>query len=93
MPRIENTGDNVDEFCQRTGNGSSTWDVCIECYEDYDLEDGSNLDEVNDKLVPYNGDPDGVMRGGSVEHPDYSDGFCDGYRCEICKAPLTEKDN
>lgn len=91
MPRVENMGEAVDEWCNRTGNGSSTWDVCITCYEELDLENGTDL--VNDKLEPYNGDPDGEMRGGNVEHPDFGDDLCSDYRCMVCGKPLTEEDN
>lgn len=88
MPRVENLGPSVDEFCGRTGNGSSTWDVCASCYRLHDLEQGTT--EVNHRLIPYNGDPDGEERGGNVDHPPYEDM---DYRCELCGKHLTSKDD
>ena len=34
MPRVENVGPAVDGWCDRTGEASSTVDVCNACYVD-----------------------------------------------------------
>jgi hypothetical protein len=49
MPRVENAGDAVTQWCQATGNGSSLYEVCQDC-----LQCG-----LVDTLQPYVGDPDG----------------------------------
>ena len=33
MPRVENLGNNVSEFCEKTGEGSSSHNVCNRCYK------------------------------------------------------------
>lgn len=87
MPRIENNGDSVSEWCERTGNGSSTHDVCKPCYNR--LEKNPHL--FDSKLDRYNGDPLGEEGwGGDVCHPPYEG---EDYSCEICKRKLTERDN
>ena len=84
MPRIENLGPNVDEYC-KTGNGSSTHDICAECAKDF--EEPAH----HEKLQPYNGDPQGTIGwAGDVWHPPYSE---EDYKCAICDAPLTDEDN
>ena len=85
MPRIENCGPNVDEFCRESGDGSSTHDVCAFCAPG----DGEFITDKN--LTPYNGDPVGTDGwGGEVEHPCFEG---EDYRCTICNAKLTEEDN
>ena len=85
MPRIENTGKNVTEYCQKTGNGSSTADLCNACYRKVDANPHAfDLDR-------YNGDPKGDQGWwGEIEHPSYSG---DDYRCGVCDKKLTYKDN
>jgi len=87
MPRIENMGENVSEFCEASGDGSSTFDLCACCAEV--LEDDPHAYDA--ELEPYNGDPygdDGY--GGDCEHPDYDE---EDYVCEICGDQLTALDN
>lgn len=86
--RVENLGNNVNEYCERTSNGSSTWDICRECAAD--LEDSPHI--FDKELSPYNNDePEGDEgRGGDVDHPPYEE--CD-YKCVICKKVLDEDEN
>lgn len=87
MPRIENIGDNVTEYCERTGEGSSTFDICTGCASHLET-DPHVYDAI---LSPYNGDPEGD--GGYDEgcvHPDYDD---EDYICEICYKALTSIDD
>ena len=85
MPRVENSGPNVDSWCAQSGNGSSTHDLCWVC--------ASHLKRAPKglKLVPYNGDPsgsDGWFEG--VDHPEYAG---DNYTCEVCGRTLTSRDD
>jgi hypothetical protein len=87
MPRVYNIGKSVDAFCEKTGNGSSSWDLCQDCA--HDLKNDPHIFDA--ELIPYNGDPNGEDgREGDMEHPSYSE--CD-YKCEVCKQPLTEDDD
>lgn len=88
MPRVENLGENVDEYCKRTGNGSTTHDLCTKCIKQ--LERDPHV--FDDQLTPENhGEPIGVDGwNGSVDHPDY-DGS--GYLCAICGKELGDKDD
>ena len=75
--RVENLGANVSAWSEKTGNGSSTFDLCKAHAEQLD-ENPHRFDAI---LQPYNGDPPGEDgRGDNVEHPDYDE--CD-YRCAI----------
>jgi hypothetical protein len=88
MPRIVNLGESVNKYCERTGNGASTYDVCANCAPLFPSSD------FNDTLKPYNSDePQGEEGWGEegIEHPCYSE--CDDYRCAICDEKLTEDDN
>lgn len=85
MPRVENTGDNVSEWYENDGDsGSSTLDVCNVCYKEL-LRDPKSL---NNKLRPYNGDPQGDSGWvGDIDRPDYDDqDYC-------CEGPFTCFDN
>ena len=87
MPRIDNCGKNVADYCEKTGEGSSTFDVCNECASELHHFPHA-FDEF---LPPYNGDPlgdEGYFAG--CEHPPYDE--CD-YTCEICEAKLTAEDD
>lgn len=82
--RVENLGANVSAWNERTGNGSSTHDLCTSCARQLE-RDPYCYDGI---LFPYNGDPVGEDGwGGDVEHPNYDE--CD-YRCAIpdCKVLL-----
>ena len=90
MPRVENLGKNVDRWWEEDGEcGSSTFDVCSDCYEELAIDPHA----FDDELAPYNGDPAGdAGRGGDVEHPSYGEYDID-YDCEVCRAKLTEDDD
>ena len=84
MPRIENHGDNVTEWCVETGSGSTTHDLCNSCYKGVEKNPHKKLDL-------YNGDPLGEAGWlGEIEHPNYSE---DDYNCAVCHKRLTYKDN
>jgi hypothetical protein len=86
MPRVENLGQNVDEWYKTARSGSSTHDVCSHCNRIL-LHDPKHF-----KLQPYNTrEPQGDKGwGGEVEHPDYEDS---DYTCAACGRKLTKKDN
>jgi len=85
MPRVANSGSNVDEWCNRSGNGSSTHDLCKWCAGTLE-RNPHGLD-----LRPYNGDPVGTEGwSGDVDHPEYAE--CD-YTCEVCGKKLTSRDD
>jgi hypothetical protein len=87
MPRVENLGKNVDEWYEEYEEGTSTHDVCASCWADLQAVP----DAYNDKLTPYNGDPQGDEGwGGEVCHPSYNE---DDYDCEVCGDHLTEDDD
>ena len=87
MPRIENMGKNVEEWCEKTGNGSSTHDLCFPCSQR--LEKNPHL--FDKKLDTYNGDPVGEDGwGGEVSHPPYEEMY---YDCAVCNRRLDENDN
>lgn len=87
MPRIENIGDNVSKYCEETGEGSSTFDICSCCAEILDIDPHA----YDAELEPYNGDPrgDDGYEAGCV-HPEYDE---EDYICEICQEPLTSADD
>lgn len=77
--RLENCGPEVDEWCENTGEGSSTIDVCAGCASGMYLE--------NAKPIGQN-EPEGEWEG-NVDHPSYSD---DDYHCALCKRLLQDGD-
>lgn len=87
MPRCDNDGENVNEFCDRTGEGSSTFDLCKDCGEELENDPMAFVDD----LKPYNGDPVGdAGHGFGADHPPYEG---EEYQCEVCDKRLTAKDN
>lgn len=90
MPRVANAGPSVDLFCEKTGNGSSTHDVCADCLLDYG---NGGIIPPMPELEPYNGDPGGEIGWQEgVDHPPYEDEH-PPYRCAICYKDLTKEDN
>ena len=99
MPRIGNHGSNVDQYCQTTFEGSSTFDVCQQCYDHNDcnkpIVTWMSSGKENNTLYPYNGDP----YGDSVEIIDYDMQYHilnqedeDSYTCDLCNKLLTSED-
>lgn len=87
MPRLFNCGKNVDLHCQKTGDGSSTHDVCADCAQGF----SEHFPTLEPALEPGNGDPQGDAGWQlGADHPPYSD--CD-YSCELCHVKLTDDDN
>lgn len=82
---VENLGANVHAWCERTGNGSSTYNLCRDCHDELTV----NPHAFPAVLRPYNGDPVGVDGwGGDVEHPPY--GEFEDDRCACCGALLDQ---
>lgn len=91
MPRIENSGDNVTDWCNTTGNGSSTHDVCKSCYSKLANKGKDAAARLAKGLYLYNGDPvgsDGWV--GDIDHPPYEE---EDYSCSSCGKKLTARDN
>ena len=85
--RVENLGENVASWSEHTGNGSSTWDLCLPCARKLE-RDPHGFDSI---LLPYNGDPPGEQgRGGDCAHPCYQG---NNYRCALptCQALLIDE--
>jgi len=87
MPRVDNLGSNVHEWCESHRETSSTHDVCMRCYKHLK----SDPHFYDGELKPYNGDPPGIDGwGGDVEHPAYE---YDDYTCAVCERKLKESDD
>jgi len=85
MPRFSNEGPAVTEWCERTGNGSSTRDLCAWC--SYGITGAAWPAEDCERT----GEPVGVHDEGAVDHPPYEDGT--DYWCADCACVLTDDDN
>lgn len=87
MPRVENWGNNVTEFCEQSGEGSSTYDLCNHCADVLNIDPHA----YDDDLTPYNGDPQGSKGwAAGCEHPPYAD---EDYCCAVCGDRLTARDD
>lgn len=88
MPRVFNSGANVDEWCRVTGEGSSTFDICRVCAQRLQI----NPHHFDNVLTPYGQDePEGdAGREGETDHPCYSE---ENYSCETCGRELSSLDN
>jgi hypothetical protein len=86
MPRIANSGERVTEWCQSSGNGSSTHDVCKGCVDDLPIPGDPSFRQLD----LYNGDPPGEEWEVGTDHPSYAE--CD-YNCALCRNKLTEEDD
>lgn len=101
MPRHENCGPEVEKFCEETGEGSSTFDLCNVCSKQWGGHD-LPIEDVGERnpwtkgcrqVDTYNGDPAGTLSDtGDVCHPPYEE-QSPPYECEICGEELTEEDN
>ena len=83
-----------DALCDQ---GSSTFDVCADCYDDLG-GDGAPWPEDEPELAPYNDEPDpekvgGYVVTGDLDHPDYDEEAAMGepYRCAVCGAVLEDE--
>ena len=87
MPRVYNSGPKVDFWYENDakGNGSSTWDLCIDCFNEFESRPVRAAG-----LKPYNGDPEGVVEG-PMDSPPLEDMVMDGYRCASCNCKITMK--
>ena len=106
MPRIANSGANVDAYHELTGNGDSTFDVCAQCWNSNHrsaLNDWTDSDGTEMEYELYNGDPDGDHTVDIGDHPNYdeengfyhsSEGDSDpSYTCACCDATLRSEDS
>ena len=89
----------LEHFYQETGKGSSCFDLCATCASK--VRPWTSLDDIVESSVHYfkerafflyQGEPSRDDYGvqGDVEHPTYTD---DNYKCSMCGAMLTEKDD
>ena len=89
MPRITNSGPNVDAYCEQEDTSDSWFDVCSECWEsnyglpinEWSQSDGS--DPIDLQL--WNDDPLGTETINILEHPCYE---YDDYTCSCCGCDL-----
>lgn len=84
MPRIAFEHKLIDEWYNKTGEGTSTFDVCVFCF--CERTTAKEMGLVN---KGYNGDPipvDAVAEETGSDVPDIDD--CD-YDCDICGVKLT----
>ena len=85
MPRVEKQSPAIQQWYKQSanGNGTSTWDLCIPCF---------NLVENKPapKLKPYNDEPDdpAAIVVDTQSGVDVSD---EDYCCELCNKKLTPK--
>lgn len=87
--RYENCGPNVREWSERTGNGSSTQDLCQDCGEE--IENDPFAFPV--ELAPY-GDDEPVGSEGYFECGGAPEGYTGDmeYSCAVCGVDLGEDD-
>lgn len=85
MPRIINSGRNVDAWAKKNKTTPSNWDVCQIC-----MKHGRH--GLAGMLAPYQkGEPAGWGgRGDEQEHLTYKDSKL---RCAVCASELTEEDD
>lgn len=86
MPRVTNSGPEVSDWANQTGEIPTWWDLCAECadVQSYDL------DTFQDDLsVEGRHEPQGIWEIGA-EHPPYD---MEDYSCEICSKKLTSDDD
>jgi hypothetical protein len=93
--RVENLGANVSEWCLLTGEGSTTYDVCMGGIRE--LEDDPHCHD--DLLAPqgmntaHGDEPQGVDGwGGDVIHPPYDEMDPRDRICAICACPLKDEE-
>ena len=85
MPRVANESPAVTQWSQETGDGGSSWDLCLGCY--WDMV-GRPIQETG--LLTYRGgEPQGTIEGGA-DHPPYED---EDYDCDVCGRRLTWRDD
>jgi hypothetical protein len=91
MPRVENRGANVRAWCDATGEGSTTLDVCTPCHTILTRTPHA-FSAVLISYPRHTGEPVGVDGwGGEVDHPSYDDRLDGPYRCAACNVLLIEK--
>ena len=84
MPRIANEGTKVDAWAVKTGEGSSTFDLCIRCFRVHDDK------PLPRKCEPYHtGEPRGIVM--QIDGIDAEEAELNGYRCEVCNTKLTPR--
>ena len=89
MPRVENLGDSVQDWCDnRHRDGGTTYDVCTACYRMLQA-DPHRFDWQLAPLEP--GEPRGLDGwGGDVDHLPYAYSVA---HCAVCGVPLTSVDD
>ena len=93
MPRIENCGETVDKWWeeegQESGEGTTTADICSDCWDEY-YE--CSFAEMGIKI--YGCDPIGDSSEEFESPIDYEDEYQSGspYLCDCCGKELREQD-
>jgi hypothetical protein len=86
--RMANSDSNVSDWCDQTGEASSSWDFCRECVQTLTTpqEDLPRIQEeylAGTSTTGYNGDPIGTIWIGPVESPPDEDHMvCDMADCD-----------
>lgn len=86
MPRVRNSGRNVDAWATRSGKPVSNWDVCTKCLRHHGRHGLAGL------LPPYNGDPQGY--GGVIRDQTKFSTYTNNstLKCAVCASLLGEGD-
>ena len=71
------------DFCEASGEGTSLWDLCMDCSE-------TMAGEPTPEGWCFNGDPEGIISKYTETPVDYDE---ENYDCEQCKCNLTSRDN
>lgn len=105
MPRLCNSGEAVDKWCEETSEPSSTYDVCADCAHDNMGEALVNIEVIPDTDRTGNyvhlqsqvdpNEPLGTLEDEGCDHPCYESLHAEGnpYRCDICGKKLRLHDN
>jgi hypothetical protein len=95
MPRIAFDYDGVNKHCEETGDGSSTFDVCTDCFDLNESHDSRHL--LQQLGGAYNGEPNPTDEE-EVTHDDAgceNPGLYEGQEvhCECCGELLILNEN
>lgn len=85
MPRVINSGRNVEEWSKQTKVPISAWDICAVCKHHGRHGLASFLEPYNPKEpLGWGG------RGDPIKHPTYEG---TKIKCAVCATPLTKEDD
>jgi hypothetical protein len=95
MPRIAFTYEGLEKSCEETGDGSSTFDVCTDCFDLNESYDSKNL--LLQLGGAYNGEPNPTDKEEvthhdiGVDNPSLHEGA--KVECECCGEVLILNEN